>query len=43
MLLYTSDYPHRHAFAGEETLLEHLPESLQHKIRSENARSFYRL
>jgi predicted TIM-barrel fold metal-dependent hydrolase len=43
MLLYTSDYPHRHAFDAEETLLEHVPETLQHMIRSENARSFYRL
>lgn len=43
MLLYTSDYPHRHAFDAEETLLQHLPESLQRKIRSENARSLYRL
>ena len=43
MLLYTSDYPHVHAFDAEETLLEHLPEAFQRKIRSENARSFYRL
>ena len=43
MLLYTSDYPHRHAFDVEETLLGHLSESLRRKIRSENARSFYRL
>ena len=43
MLLYASDYPHRHAFDAEETLLGHLPESLGRKIRSENARSFYRL
>ena len=43
MLLYVSDFPHKHAFDVEETLLEHLPESLGRKIRSENARSFYRL
>ena len=43
MLLYVSDYPHRHAFDVEKALLEHLPESLRRKIRSENARSFYRL
>ena len=43
MLLYVSDFPHKHAFDVEKALLEHLPESLQRKIRSENARSFYRL
>lgn len=43
LLLYASDYPHLHAADAEETLLAHLPESLARKIRSENARSFYRL
>ena len=43
MLLYTSDYPHVHAFDAEEVLLAHLPQALQVKIRSENARSLYRL
>ena len=43
LLLYTSDYPHVHAYDVEETLLEHLPEAMQRKIRSENARSFYNL
>ncbi len=43
LLLYASDYPHLHAADSEETLLAHLPESLTRKIRSENARNFYRL
>jgi len=43
MLLYTSDYPHLHAFDVEEALLDHLPQPLQGKIRSENARTFYKL
>ena len=43
LLLYTSDYPHVHAFDAGDVLLRLLPERLQRKIRSENARSFYRL
>ena len=43
ILLYTSDYPHGHAFDPEETLLVHLPDSLRRKIESENARGFYRV
>jgi uncharacterized protein len=43
LLLYASDYPHQHAADPEEALLPHLPESLARKIRSENARNFYRL
>jgi hypothetical protein len=43
MLLYSSDYPHQHAFDPETELLPHLPEALRRKIQSENARSFYRL
>ncbi|HVR30668.1 MAG TPA: amidohydrolase family protein [Thermoanaerobaculia bacterium] len=43
MLLYASDYPHRHAFDVETDLLAHLPEASRRKIRSENARALYRL
>ena len=43
MLLYASDYPHRHVGDPETGLLAHLPASLQVMIRSENARSLYRL
>ena len=43
LLLYASNYPHQHAADPEEALLRHLPESLARKIRSENARNFYRL
>lgn len=43
LLLYTSDYPHVHAFDPRQDLLAHLPESLQRKILSDNARRFYEL
>jgi len=43
LLLYASDYPHVHACDAGDLLLRLLPESLGRKIRSENARSFYRL
>jgi uncharacterized protein len=43
MLLYASDYPHRHAADAESTLLRHLPDTLARKIRGENARALYRL
>jgi hypothetical protein len=43
MLIYASDYPHVHASEPEQSLLPDLPASLAQKIRSENARSFYRL
>ena len=43
LLLYASDFPHRHAADPETTLLEHLPPSLARKIRSENALRLYRL
>lgn len=43
LLLYTSDFPHRHSHDPDTALLEHLPESLRHKIRSENARELYGL
>jgi predicted TIM-barrel fold metal-dependent hydrolase len=43
VLMYASDYPHRHVAPVEEALLPHLPETLGRKIASENARAFYRL
>ena len=43
LLLYASDYPHRHAFDAERDLLAHLPDALADKIRRQNARAFYRL
>jgi predicted TIM-barrel fold metal-dependent hydrolase len=43
LLLYASDYPHRHAADPEQALLRHLPEALARKIRGENARALYRL
>jgi len=43
LLLYATDYPHRHDADPERTLLTALPPALAQKIRSENARAFYRL
>lgn len=43
MLLYASDYPHQHAADAETGLLGHLPPALAQKIRSDNARDWYRL
>ena len=43
MLLYASDYPHQHAADPESALLRHLPAGLAQKIRSDNARTWYRL
>ena len=43
MLMYASDYPHEHTGQPEEILLRHLPEAIARKIRSENARVFYKL
>ncbi len=43
MLLYASDYPHAHLADPEQALLADLPPDLARKIRSENARAFYRL
>jgi len=43
VLLYASDYPHLHDADPERVLLSRLPEALAQKIRSENARSWYRL
>lgn len=43
MLLYSSDYPHQHVADAETGLLGHLPAALAQKIRTDNARSWYRL
>ena len=43
MLLYASDYPHQHAADAESALLGRLPDRLARKIRSDNARAWYRL
>ncbi len=42
MLLFSTDYPHWHFDEKEEALPANLPPSLEKKILSENARSFYR-
>lgn len=41
MLLFASDYPHRHAADPVEHLLAQLPEELAGKIRHENASAWY--
>jgi hypothetical protein len=41
--MFSTDYPHRHDADPERTLLPDLPAALAQKIRSENARAFYRL
>jgi len=41
MVMYASDYPHRHAADLECDLLRHLPAGLREKVQSENARTFY--
>jgi predicted TIM-barrel fold metal-dependent hydrolase len=43
MLLYASDYPHKHAADAESALLRHLPPAAAQKIRRDNARALYRL
>jgi predicted TIM-barrel fold metal-dependent hydrolase len=43
MLLYASDYPHRHGADPETVLFPLLPAALVEKIRHQNAREFYRL
>jgi predicted TIM-barrel fold metal-dependent hydrolase len=43
MLLFSTDYPHRHDADPIQSLLPDLPATLAQKIRSENARAFYRL
>ncbi|CAA9237436.1 MAG: amidohydrolase 2 [uncultured Chloroflexi bacterium] len=41
VLLYSSDYPHRHDGDPEQALFPHLPPQLVQKIRAGNARAFY--
>lgn len=43
LLLYATDYPHLHAHDPEQDLLAALPAHLARKIRTENARAWYRL
>jgi predicted TIM-barrel fold metal-dependent hydrolase len=43
MLMYASDYPHQHTGDPESVLLRHLSSTLAQKIRSDNARAWYRL
>ncbi|MBX6772169.1 MAG: amidohydrolase family protein [Chloroflexi bacterium] len=43
LLLFSSDYPHRHDEGEGEALLATLPTPLRLKITRENARAFYRL
>ncbi len=43
LLLFGTDYPHRHAADPLRALLPHLPTSLARKVRGENARALYRL
>lgn len=43
LLLYASDYPHRHTRDPNSDLLDHLPAELSRKISGANARSWYRL
>ena len=43
LLMYTSDFPHAHLFDAGDKLLDLLPQSMQHKVRSETARRLYRL
>jgi hypothetical protein len=42
LLLYATDYPHLHDADPERTLFPELPPETAQKIRSENARAFYR-
>jgi uncharacterized protein len=43
MLLFATDYPHRHPGDLLDTFLRQLPERLAHRIRHENARALYGL
>ena len=43
LLLFSTDYPHLHDADPERTLFPALPAETAQKIRSENARAFYRL
>jgi uncharacterized protein len=43
LLLYASDYPHRHGGEGERDLLAHLDPERERRIREDNARAWYGL
>jgi uncharacterized protein len=43
LLMFSSDYPHRHSSEGLEALPAGLPEALAGRILSANAREHYRL
>ena len=43
LLMFATDYPHRHHADPAHDLLPHLPEALARKIRHENARAWYGL
>ena len=43
LLLYASDFPHRHDDRAPDAFLEDLPATTARKIRGENAAAFYRL
>ncbi len=43
LLMFSTDYPHRHFDAPEEAVPTELPPALLGKIMSENARAWYRL
>ncbi len=43
LLLFATDYPHRHAADPLQAFLPHLPAALARKIRGENARALYGL
>lgn len=43
LLMFSTDYPHRHVPAGLDALPAGLPDGLAEKILSENARTLYRL
>ncbi len=43
LLMFATDYPHRHFERIEEALPEGLPAGLRRKILADNARDFYRL
>jgi len=43
LLMFSTDYPHRHFDAPEDAMPGDLPEELRRKILYQNARAFYRL
>jgi predicted TIM-barrel fold metal-dependent hydrolase len=43
LLMFSTDYPHRHFERPEEAMPGDLPEELRRKILARNARAFYRL